>query len=895
MANIPPRYNADEVEGKLYKFWEEEGLFQAKPSETDEKPFCIVIPPPNITGSLHMGHALNNTIQDCLTRWKRMQGLNAVWIPGVDHAGIATQNVVEKELMKEGKKREDLGREEFVRRVWQWKEEYGEDIVKQLRLLGSSCDWKRLRFTMDEKYSAAVLEEFVQLYEGGLIYRGSRIINWCPRCKTALSDIEVEHEEVDGNFYYIRYPLPARSLPEGKGNAGGSPAFKEGEYIPVATTRPETMLGDTAVVVHPDDDRYRSLVGKSVILPLVGREIPVLADERVDPSFGTGAVKVTPAHDPEDFEIGLTHNLPEVKVIGEDGRMTENAGRFSGQDRYECRENILKDLKKQGYLTKIESHRHSVGHCYRCSAVIEPLVSLQWFVRMKELSEPAIQVVEEGKIKFHPERWTGVYINWMRDIRDWCISRQIWWGHRIPVWYCEECKTENVARAAPAKCKKCNSSKLTQDEDVLDTWFSSALWPLSALGWPEDTEDLKCFFPTSVLVTGHEIIYFWVARMIMTGLKFKGDIPFGDVYIHGIVRDAKGRKMSKSLGNVIDPREIIKTYGTDALRMTLLTSLGGQDIHLGDEKLEGMRNFANKLWNAGRFILMSVEGSGSHVTGKDLKLDDKWILAELQKLIREVTDSLDNYKFSEAGQMLYEFAWHEFCDWYLELVKSRLADPGEKETVSGVLLFVWERLLRLLHPFMPFITEELWQLLPPGSDKSGKSIMIASWPEVSPELVDEEAIVLTRRKIDVVRTGRQMRTELNIPPGQKMNFVIKPVDESEEGILNEGISPVKILLGADDLKIDRNAEISGKCLSGITSSGTCVYMIADEVDIKNEIERLKAELEKVEREINRLKNKLSNPQFLKKAPGDIVGKEKLKKKEFEERREKLLTHLTKLQ
>ena len=922
MINIASKYNAVEVEEKLYRFWEEEGFFQAHPSDSGTKPFCIVIPPPNITGSLHMGHALNNTIQDCLTRWKRMQGANALWIPGVDHAGIATQNVVEKELMKEGVQREKLGREEFVGRVWQWKEQYGGEIVKQLRLLGSSCDWKRLRFTMDERYSDAVLEEFVHLHREGLIYRGSRIINWCPRCRTALSDIEVEHEEVDGKFYYIKYPLKLKN--------SNSPY-----YITVATTRPETMLGDTAVAVHPEDGRYKSLVGKSVTLPLVGREIPVICDERVEQSFGTGAVKVTPAHDPEDFEIGLTHNLPEVRVIGEDGRMTEDAGKYSGQDRYECRENVLKDLKNGGYLLKIENHTHSVGHCYRCGTVIEPLISLQWFVRMKELSEPAIKVVEEGKIKFYPDRWSGVYLDWMRNIKDWCISRQIWWGHRIPVWYCEDCKFENVGKCAPAKCGKCGSDKLRQDEDVLDTWFSSALWPLSALGWPEDTQDLRYFYPTSVLVTGYEIICFWVARMIMTGLKFKGDIPFSDVYIHGIVRDAKGRKMSKSLGNVIDPREIIKIYGTDALRMTLITALGGQDIYLGEEKLEGMRHFSNKLWNAGRFILMSVEKGISKIFGTTvvakialpiaqdnpcessagnyicndaefterlrgkLTLDDRWILAELQNLIKKVNESLCNYRFSEAGQALYRFSWHEFCDWYLELAKPRLADSGEKETVSLVLLFVWERLLRLLHPFMPFITEELWQLLhhelaATRQSESGlhrESIMVSPWPEVSEELVDEDVIQLARRKYAVIEKGRELRAEAGIPPRKKMNFIIEPIDRVEEEILNEGLSGVKILLGANDLSINSTAEVSEKYLSGISTFGTPVHMIVDELNLESEKERIGRELKKVEAGIQQSKNKLSNPKFLEKAPVDIVEKEKLKKEEFQERREKLLTQI----
>ena len=888
MIDIPPRYNP-EVEGRLYKFWEDEGFFQPQAPGGDRKPFCIVIPPPNITGSLHMGHALNNAIQDCLIRWKRMCGYSALWMPGVDHAGIATQNVVEKGLSREGETRDGLGREEFVKRVWRWKEEYGDEIVQQLRLLGSSCDWGRLRFTMDEKYSLAVREAFVRLYEDGLIYRGNRIINWCPRCRTALSDIEVEHEEVEGRFYYVKYLL------------------KQGSEIIVATTRPETMLGDTAVAVHPDDERYREFIGKTVILPLVGREIEIVADERVDPSFGTGAVKVTPAHDPDDFEIGRTHELAEITVIGPDGKMTEDAGRFSGQDRYDCRQNVLAELKENGYLLKTEKHTHSVGHCYRCNSAVEPLVSLQWFVRMKELAQPAIKAVEDGEIKFVPHRWTGVYLDWMKNIDDWCISRQIWWGHRIPVWYCGDCQAVTVGRIAPEKCGECSSSDMTQDEDVLDTWFSSALWPFAGLGWPERTEELDYFYPTSVLVTGYEIICLWVARMIMMGVKLVGHNPFPDVYIHGIVRDSKGKKMSKSLGNVIDPREIIGSYGTDALRMTLLTTLGGQDIYLGNEKLEGMRNFANKLWNAGRFILINMDENGSADAEmpdftNELALDDRWILTELQRLIEEVDKNLTNYRFADAAQVLYDFTWHKFCDWYLELVKPRLRQDAEKDSARQVLLLVWERLLRLLHPFMPFITEELWQLLPsesaggptPGSGQRAKSIMVSAWPRVCEELMDAEAVRLAERKYDVVRTGRQLRTEKGIPPGQKMRFIIKPVDEEEGCVLNDGISGVELLLGASELRIDTSAEVPEKSLSGVSGSGTCIYMIADEVDVKSENERLGRELEKIEMGIKLCEGRLSNSQFIEKAPDDIIEKEKLKKREFEERRERLMSHLASL-
>lgn len=878
MTDMPSRYNP-EVEEKLYGFWESNGYFHPEVSDDDRKPFCIVIPPPNITSSLHMGHALDNAIQDCLVRWKRMQGYNALWMPGVDHAGIATQNVVEKELIREGKSRIGLGREEFVSRVWQWKEKYGGQIIQQLKLLGSSCDWERLRFTMDEKYSVTVREEFVRLYDEGFIYRGNRIINWCPSCRTALSDIEVEHQELEGKLYYINYPV----IDDGK--------------ITAATTRPETMLGDTAIAVHPDDGRYKKLIGKTVLLPLTRREIEIVGDERVDPSFGTGAVKITPAHDPDDFEIGNTHDLKRITVIGKDGKMTAEAGKYCGQDRYVCRENVLKDLKEEGLLLKVENHLHSVGHCYRCKTVIEPLLSLQWFVKMKELAGPAIKAVEEGRIRFIPSRWTGVYLNWMKNINDWCISRQIWWGHRIPVWYCGDCKHENAARSAPDKCKKCGSSDLKQDEDVLDTWFSSALWPFAGLGWPEHTGDLNYFYPTSVLVTGYDIICFWVARMIITGIKFMGDIPFRDVYIHGIVRDSNGIKMSKSLGNVIDPREIIKSHGTDALRMALITAVGGQDIYFGEEKLEGMRNFVNKLWNAGRFIMMNTGDISDKpdeelsVSQKNLSLDDRWILGELQELIEGVSSSLENYRFSESAQMLYDFVWHKFCDWYLELGKSRLMGDG-KDTAGRVLLYVWERILKLLHPFMPFVTEELWLSISQTEDK--KSIMVSRWPVVSKDFMDKDSIGLAERKYDVIRTGRRLRSEKGIPPGKKMKFIIKPVDEKDETVLNEGLEGIKILLAASEIRIGSNEEVPAASLSGICGSGISVYMAADELDINVEKQKLKKQIAKVEAGIKFCDDKLSNTEFLKKAPDEIVRKEKLKKKELEETRKKFLINRSRI-
>lgn len=788
--SLSTRYIPHNVEDKWYTHWEKKGYFHAS-VDRSKRPYTIVIPPPNITGSLHMGHALNNTIQDILIRYKRMQGYNTLWVPGVDHAGIATQNVVEKEIAREGKSRQELGREEFLKRVWLWKNKYGNQIVEQLRRLGSSCDWKRLRFTMDEGLSRAVREEFVSLYEGGLIYRGNFIINWCIRCQTALSDIEVNHSSAKGHLYYIRYPLK-----DGSGD------------ITVATTRPESMLGDTAVAVHPSDERYRPYIGKILILPLIGREIQVLPDEAVDPEFGTGAVKVTPAHDGVDFEIGKRHGLEEIVVISEKGIMTEEAGRYKGLDRFKAREKIVEDLNSQGFLVKIEDYEHAVGMCYRCHTVVEPLLSEQWFVRMKELAHPAIEAVKSERIHFIPPRWAKVYLNWMENIRDWCISRQIWWGHRIPVWYCQNCKGEIVSRTDISICPKCNNSNLRQDENVLDTWFSSALWPFSTLGWPEETEDLVYFYPTSTLVTGYEIIFFWVARMIMMGLRFKGEIPFEDVYIHGIVRDRHGRKMSKSLGNVIDPLEVIDKYGTDSLRLSLaeMSTLGGQDIFLTEEKLKGSRNFCNKLWNAARFFLLKARDEIGDITADignvPLDLASEWILCRINEEVKEVSTLLDMYRFHEASQSLYEFIWHEVCDWYLEVIKPELI-TDKRRIYLTVLMYVFERTLKLLHPFMPFITEELWHALQLGD----RDIMISAWPEVEENFIREDV----KEKMDflkgIVTSIRHLRTESGLRPRDRINITCRIEDIKKFELLHTYSGYIKTLTKADGIDI---SQISGQ-------------------------------------------------------------------------------------
>ncbi|MCK4261878.1 valine--tRNA ligase [bacterium] len=881
MKDIPTKYNPKPVEERWYRFWEEKGYFQAE-AYSRKKPYCIVIPPPNITGSLHMGHALNNTLQDILIRWKKMHGDNALWIPGVDHAGIATQNVVEKELAEAGINRHQLGREKFVEKVWEWKAKYGDAIINQLKRLGCACDWRRSRFTLDEGCSRAVKEEFVRLYQEGLIYQANYIINWCPRCRTALSDIEVEHQEIKGKLYYINYPLESGE-----------------DQVTVATTRPETMLGDVAVAVHPDDKRYQRLIGKTLILPLVGRKLAIITDERIDPSFGTGAVKITPAHDPDDFEIGLKQKLSQVVVIDETGKMTEEAGRYRGMDRYQCREDILKDLKSQRYLVKIEDYTCPIGHCYRCHTAVEPLVSKQWFVRMKELARPAIRAVKSERIRFIPERWTKVYLNWMENIRDWCISRQIWWGHQLPVWHCRNCQHLNVSQEEPDSCQNCGSSDLEQDQNVLDTWFSSALWPFSTLGWPDETEDLAYFYPTSTLVTGHEIIYFWVARMIMMGLKFRGDIPFHEVYIHGIVRDREGKKMSKSLGNVIDPLEIMEEYGTDALRLALAqaTTLGGQDIFLSRERLEGTRNFANKLWNVSRFILLNTEDFNFKRTKqKDLKFDedDEYIISRLNQIIKEVTDSLSAYKFSEASQAVYEFLWHEFCDWHVELSKLRLQegkDEEDRRTTQWVLQYVLRNVLKLLHPYMPFITEEIWQHL--NADKG--SITVSPWPRFMRKRVNEEAMEKARKKYEVITAERRIRSGWNIPLRKKLEHVIKPVNREEKEILERSREKFIQLLSSSRLTIDENYEPSGNLVSEVTLSGTTIFVdLGEAVDLEQEKEKHRKEIAKIEEELKKIDRKLSSSDFLEKAPQEIVEKQRNKRNEYETRRTQMLKTLEKI-
>ena len=882
MKDMPTRYDPKPAEEKWYRFWEEKGYFRAE-VDSKKKPYCMVIPPPNITGSLHLGHALNNSLQDILIRWKRMQGYNALWIPGVDHAGIATQNVVEKELAAKGVSRSKLGREKFVEKVWEWKEEYGDNIIHQLKKLGFSCDWSRQRFTLDEGCSRAVREEFVRLYEEGLIYQANYIINWCPHCGTALSDIEVEHEETKGHLYYVNYPLESGD-----------------NQITVATTRPETMLGDVAVAVHPDDKKYRRLVGKRLVLPLVGRHLPIIADEGVDSSFGTGAVKITPAHDPHDFEIGLKWGLPQLVVIDESGKMAAASGRYVGQDRYQCREEILKDLRKEGYLVKVEDHIHSVGHCYRCRTVTEPLISEQWFVKMKELARPAIKAVKRKKIKFVPGRWTKVYLNWMENIKDWCISRQIWWGHRLPVWHCQSCRHLNVSRDEPSNCQECGSSDLQPDPNVLDTWFSSALWPFSTLGWPEKTKDLNYFYPTSTLITGYEIIYFWVARMIMMGLKFRGDIPFREVYIHGIVRDVRGRKMSKSLGNVVDPLGVIEKYGADALRFSLAqaTTLGGQDIFLSEERVEGMRNFANKLWNASRFILLNTKDfQFRRIDRRGVRFDedDEYIIGRVNQVIKEMTDFLSASRFSEASQVIYEFLWHEFCDWYVELSKLRLYDTEaaeeDKKTAQWVLHYVLRNILKLLHPYMPFITEEIWQHLAPEEG----SIMVSSWPRFRRAKVNEEAMQRTRKKYEVIIAERRIRSSWNIPPGRKLEHIIKPVNGEEKEVLEKNRRKLVKMLSSTRLTIDGSYKPTGRWGSETAPSGTVVFVnLGEGWDPGKEIERQEKEILKIEKELMKLEKKLISNDFLEKAPREIVQKERSKRREYETRRSRLMENLEKI-
>ena len=837
--NIPKVYDPASVEKKWYEFWEKNRYFHAEP-EPGKKPFSIVIPPPNITGKLHMGHALDNTLQDILIRWHRMMGDNTLWMPGYDHAGLATQIKVEEVLKKEeGKTRFDLGREEFVKRVWAWKEEYGDRIINQLKCLGISCDWERKRFTMDEGCSRAVRETFVSLFEKGLIYKGTRITNWCVNCHTALSDIEVEHEDTPGHLWYVRYPVVG----------------EEDTYLTIATTRPETIPGDTAVAVNPEDERYAKLIGKTLRLPILNREIPVIADSYVDTKFGTGAVKITPSHDPNDYEMGLRHNLPEIVVIGKDGVMTEEAGPFAGLERYECRKQIVARLKEEGYLVKIEEHSHAVGHCQRCHNIVEPLVSTQWFVKMQPLVKAAVDCVTDGRTQFVPERFTKNYTGWMENIHDWCISRQIWWGHRIPVWYCDDCGEMSASRTDLEKCPKCGSTHIHQDEDALDTWFSSALWPFSTMGWPDNTELLKQFYPTSVLVTGYDIIFFWVARMLIMGMEFMKEIPFEKVFIHGLVRDSQGRKMSKSLGNGIDPLEVIEKYGADTLRFMLITgNTPGNDMRFYWERVEGTRNFANKIWNASRFALMNMEGYDKDAELAPYTLADKWILSRLQDTVKDVTGLLERFELGEAGRAIYDFIWSEVCDWYIEIAKPRLYNKeaaAERATAQHVLATVLVSAMKLLHPYMPFITEEIYQCLP----HEAESIMISKWPVADESLVDPEAERGMNAIMDSIKAIRNMRAEVNANPGKKIPA---------------------IMLVSEDLR-----EVVAHNDSYIKVTGIEVYLpLAGLIDVEKETQRLSKELAAMEKDLQRAGGKLNNAGFLAKAPEDVIAKERAKYEEL---------------
>lgn len=867
--NIPTVYDPQAVEEKWYGFWEEQQLFHAE-VEKDKAPFSIVIPPPNVTGQLHMGHALDNTLQDILIRFRRMQGYNTLWMPGTDHAGIATQIKVEEMLNKEsGISRYDLGREAFIEKVWEWKHQYGNRITTQLKSLGASCDWQRERFTMDEGCSNAVREVFVSLYEKGLIYQGNRITNWCPRCNTALSDIEVEHEEKPGHLYHVRYPV------EGS----------EGEFVTVATTRPETILGDTAVAVNPEDGRYKHLVGKYLILPLVGRRLPIIADEYVDSAFGTGAVKVTPSHDPNDFEMGLRHNLPQIVVLNNDGTMAADTGKYAGMDRYECRKELVADLKEAGNLVKIDEHSHAVGHCQRCTTVVEPLVSKQWFVKMQPLAEPAIEAVTSGKIQFVPERFTKIYINWMTNIRDWCISRQIWWGHRIPAWYCE-CGETIVSRDEVTCCPKCKSQVLEQDPDVLDTWFSSALWPFSTMGWPQDTEEVKHFYPTSVLVTGYDIIFFWVARMVMMGLAFQQEIPFKHVFIHGLVRDSQGRKMSKSLGNGIDPLEVISQYGADTLRFTLVTgNTPGNDMRFYWERVESSRNFANKLWNASRFVLMNLEGFDASFIPQpeEYTLADRWILSRYAKTVEELTRNMERFELGEAARLCYEFIWNEYCDWYIELAKGRLYNKEkarERAVAQYVLWKVLENTLKLLHPFMPFITEEIWDKLP----HEGKSIMVSQWPKADSNCISEDAETSMTTIMDAIKAIRNMRSEVNVPPGKKSEVILQIAAGNILEVFKANIGYVKVLAAAEPVVLQELCQEKPENAMAAVVSGVEIYLpLKGLIDVEKESARLNKELAGLEKELSRVSGKLSNEGFVAKAPAEVIAKEKAKEAEYQEK------------
>jgi valyl-tRNA synthetase len=867
-------YEPGEVESKWYAYWEDNELFKGD-VKSDKPAFSIVIPPPNITGSLHMGHALNNTLQDVLCRYKRMKGYNVLWQPGTDHAGIATQNVVEKDLATRGTTRHQIGRDRFIELVWEWREKYGHMIINQLKRLGSSCDWSRERFTMDEGLSRAVREVFVRLHEEGLIYRGDYIINWCPRCHTALADLEVEHEEMDSSLYYIRYPFEGR---------GGS--------LTVATTRPETLLGDTAVAVNPQDERYTDLLGLHVLLPVLNKPIPVIYDKYVDMEFGTGALKITPAHDVNDFEIGNAHDLERIRVIDDDGNMNELAGPYQGMDRFECREKILDDLRDADLLEKVEPYRNAVGHCYRCKTMIEPLLSKQWFVRVGPLAEKAIAAVRGGRTRIVPSNWEAVYFEWMNNIRDWCVSRQIWWGHRIPAWYCRGCGEVVVAKAEPKTCPSCKGSDLEQETDVLDTWFSSALWPFSTLGWPDSTEELEQFYPTSVLVTGFDILFFWVARMMMMGIHFMGDVPFRDVYIHALVKDEQGQKMSKSKGNIIDPLEVVDRFGTDAFRFTLaVLAIQGRDIRLSEERIAGYRNFINKIWNAARFVLMNLEDCDPPLIDKaELTLADRWIMTRLARVSQQMDTCMDEYKFNEAASTCYQFVWHEFCDWYLEMAKPELysEDQGRRQVAQSVIQILMSGVVRILHPFLPFITEEIWQRLP----HTEGSVMVAPFPFAEEYLEDDRSIEAMELVKGVITGIRNVRGEMNVPPKTYVRTVIDVGGDREGEALEMNRGYISTLAKAESIEI-----VSG----GEKPEGSATYVFGDIqvhvlvrglIDYQKERTRIYKEIRKAEMEIERSQRKLANKEFLDQAPPQVVEDVREKSEFMAAKLEKLHQNLT---
>ncbi len=852
-------YDPQQVEDRIYDFWVDKRYFHAEVDET-KKPYTIVIPPPNITGQLHMGHALDNTLQDILIRYKRMQGFSTLWLPGTDHASIATEAKIVEAMRKEGISKEEIGREAFLERAWDWKAKYGGRIIEQLKKMGSSCDWERERFTLDEGCSKAVNEVFVNLYEKGLIYRGERIINWCPVCKTSISDAEVEYSEQDGFFWHIKYPLT-----DGSG------------YLELATTRPETMLGDTAVAVNPNDERYKNLVGKTLTLPIVNKEIPIVADDYVEMDFGTGVVKITPAHDPNDFEVGFRHNLPIINVMNEDATMNDNAGEYKGLDRYEARKLIVKKLEELGLLVKVEPHVHNVGECYRCSTTVEPRVSKQWFVKMEPLAKPAIEAVQNGKTKFIPERFDKIYFHWMENIRDWCISRQLWWGHRIPAYYCDKCGETVVSKEVPTVCPKCGCTHLTQDEDTLDTWFSSALWPFSTLGWPEKTEELKYFYPTNTLVTGYDIIFFWVARMMFSGIEHMGDVPFDTVLIHGLVRDEQGRKMSKSLGNGIDPLEMIAVYGADALRLTLATGNSpGNDMRFSEKKITASRNFANKLWNASRFILMNLSDSVTAELPATLTTEDKWFISKYNSLVKEVTENIDRYELGIAVQKLYDFIWDIMCDWFIEITKPRMQEGGETaENAQRVLVYVMSGTLKLLHPFMPFITEEIWQALP----HEGESIMVSQWPQYDEALNFKKEEAEFEILMDAIKAIRNTRSQMNVPPSKKADLFI---ETAHKEIFENGKKFLERLASAAKVHVGDRFDMDGAVQVIANGSKTLIPM--DElVDKEKERARLEKEKAACEKDFAMISGKLNNQGFLAKAPQAVVDGEKAKLEKIKEK------------